>query len=959
MHAPRHGDALTGALRTQARRILITLFLAFLLFLPLLLPAAEVDFNQETVPLGLFSIPQRLEVGIDISTTNAPRAVGERRFAYWTLNGTAHRDELDRAKNPVAFRLLENTTAVAHYVDSGADANTNGIADWWEQHLFTNLATQAGADGEADDLTDADEFYLDLQPAVADRLDDGGYTVAFGLSKRVIANTNLAVYTVRSDPLGMVPITETITNIGSVLSVPALHGIQGEHAFIYWTLDGVVQTDALGQAVSTFSFTLLSNMTAEARFIGAEDDLDGDGLLDWLEISTLGSTNASPAGDADGDGFSVADELYFDLHPKVPDAVDDGGYTVAFGLSERVIANTNLAVFTQCSDPLGILTTTEVITNKGTSLTLPDLYGEHGGQRFAYWDLNGVIQTDGVGRAASGLDFTLASNTTATAHFVPPEADEDGDGMLDWLEWNYFGTTNLASDSDGDGDGFRLGDELALDLHPGVADDIDDGGYTVAFGLATRVIADSNLATFAQFSEPLGLVPTLDIVTNIGATLTLPPQHGINGNHAFTHWAVNGAVQTDALGRAVSGLTFTLESNTTAVAHHIAADADSDSDGILDWMELDYFGNTNTTPDSDTDSDGFTVGQEIRFDLHPSVRDTVADGGYTVAFGLPVTVNLDFFPRVTDALADGAPATLFSISPPATGTVAVAANSHPAVGDWDGDGDLDLFVGGSNGVMRIFENAGSPQVMNLVERTTNFAALASLWAGITNPAPALGDWTGDGCADLAVGGETGGVRLVVSPGSFHGDALTGALPTEARESIVRSALVRASPLGRERGTHEAGESPVRSVPVRAYPSPRKIPPYGGTTNRYTKNPRANVRSAPVRAYPPPAYALTGTLQTNVHVGTSLSIPAFGDLDGDGWADLLVLGEDGRVRFSPHTQNPALPYAESPADADLLKSAVPDATGIATADVNEDGVVDVLISDDGGNVWEFHGSGAGP
>ncbi len=78
------------------------------------------------------------------------------------------------------------------------------------------------------------------------------------------------------------------------------------------------------------------------------------------------------------------------------------------------------------------------------------------------------------------------------------------------------------------------------------------------------------------------------------------------------------------------------------------------------------------------------------------------------------------------------------------------------------------------------------------------------------------------------------------------------------------------------------------------------------------------------------------------------------MDGNGWVDLLVLGEDGRVRFFPHTQGPATPYAATPADADLLKSAVPDATGITTADVNEDGVVDVLISDEKGNVWEFHG-----
>jgi len=90
------------------------------------------------------------------------------------------------------------------------------------------------------------------------------------------------------------------------------------------------------------------------------------------------------------------------------------------------------------------------------------------------------------------------------------------------------------------------------------------------------------------------------------------------------------------------------------------------------------------------------------------------------------------------------------------------------------------------------------------------------------------------------------------------------------------------------------------------------------------------------------------------VGTSLSVPAFGDVDGDGWVDLLVLGEDGRVRHFPHTHNPTLPYPGSPTTADLLKSAVPGATGITTADVNEDGVIDVLISDDKGSVWEFHG-----
>jgi hypothetical protein len=80
------------------------------------------------------------------------------------------------------------------------------------------------------------------------------------------------------------------------------------------------------------------------------------------------------------------------------------------------------------------------------------------------------------------------------------------------------------------------------------------------------------------------------------------------------------------------------------------------------------------------------------------------------------------------------------------------------------------------------------------------------------------------------------------------------------------------------------------------------------------------------------------------------------MNGDGWADLLVLTDVGTVRVYTHSANPALPYSGTPSIADLLGTPVPKACGLAIADVDGDGIMDVLISDETGRIWEFHGNG---
>ncbi len=588
--------------------------------------------------------------------------------------------------------------------------------------------------------------------------------LALGLapSSGLTATVQLLQY---SDPAGVFETTtfhETAvqgTSVAAPITAPGLR-------FTHWTLNGPTgsrQTDLAGRSANPFGFTIYENTEAVAHYISDSADADADSLRDWYEIEFFGDLGQGPSSDPDLDGFSVSAEQFRGYHPNLPDGLAEGGVAARNSEGVLLIIGTNYVWLHENSAPAGIVTNDRIVTNE-TVVALSPAPEATSGFRLVGWHVGGQRVGDGTTRQPVSL--LISGETTATARYVNELEDADLDGFLDWQEWLYFGDLDETTATDPDADGFSNSVELFRGYHPGVRDAVSQGG--VANRSSSPVVIDiANFATYALLSDPMGIFSVEETVAR-GSTVTTPDLWGqTNAGYRFAFWEFGGQRVTGDFGISRGSFSFVIESNATATAHYLPTNQDGDLDGLPDWYEQNYFGSLSNSATSDVDTDGFSVGAEMARNYSPVAPDNLFEGGVANRSSGPIAVDLQPFERLRFILREGVLEEFFSMDPYVPTGWDFGDNSAPAAGDWDGDNDPDWFIASSGG-LSVFENTGSRFTPDLADRSGAFSSLSSRVFATPGASISCGDWDGDGDADLALGGDTNVVALFASRGDFSG-----------------------------------------------------------------------------------------------------------------------------------------------------------------------------------------------
>ena len=522
---------------------------------------------------------------------------------------------------------------------------------------------------------------------------------------------------------------------------------QSGYIFTHWsisTAQSFTNRDRLRRALDAAPYKLYEETTLTANYLPSGEDSDNDGVADGWEVYWYGDLSKNADSDTDGDGYTFAEELAAGTDPLMVDESLTGGIVWADG--ELLQYNPhNLQSYTIRSKPEGQLFATLSDYVEPGTLVETSSYSPSS-STFAYWTVNGVRQSDRLGRAKDSVSVAMPSNSLEIVAVC-----EDDPNTRMGLYW--YGSA-MAMDSDTDGDGYTFAQELAAGTDPLMADESLAGGIVWADGDLLQY-NPFNLQSYTIRSEPEGAIfATQTDYVMPGTVLTTPTCNA--SSTTFAYWTLNGIRQQDRLGRALDVLSFAMPSNA------VEAVAVSESD-TQRRMGLYWYGNAEMSAESDTDGDGYTFAQELAVGTDPLMADESVEGGIVWADGELLETNLQPYEQIQGTVVDDAYAELFSSPTAGTTGVNFGTNAAPHVVDVNGDGKWDLVVVSGSGV-RVMLNigtAGNPMFHEVPAASVALGTLGgndlSVLEGLTFDTPPINpvsftfaDVDNDGVEDLLV-----------------------------------------------------------------------------------------------------------------------------------------------------------------------------------------------------------------